>query len=255
MTVWRLLEIEVPYRPAMNLAIEEAVFIEKAKRKAMPTVRFWRNKRAIVVGYSQSVAAEVNLKVCAERGIEVVRRFSGGGAVYQDLGNLNYSITIDADHPHIKSLDIAQSYQSFCSGVLDALTTFGVEPVFVPPSDILVRQRKISGNAQSRKKGVVLHHGTLLVNSDLALLAEALDAPGQVTNGKGIASNKRIVTNLADELGKRVAMKEVKEALRQGFENCFHVNLERGALSKEEKRTAKKLCVEKYSNKEWTFWR
>jgi lipoate-protein ligase A len=255
MTVWRLLDYEVPNRPAMNLAIEEAVFIEKARRKTMSTVRFWRNKNTVVVGYSQNVAAEVNLKVCREKGIEVIRRFSGGGAVYQDLGNLNYSITIDADHPLIKNCDIAQSYRIFCSSVLAAFRTLGVEPVFVPPSNILVGQKKISGNAQSRKKGVILHHGTLLVNSDLALLAETLDIPPQATNRKGVASNKGTVTNLADELGRQITMNEVKEALRLGFENFFIVNLEKGTLSNEEKKTAEKLCVEKYSSREWNFWR
>lgn len=253
MTVWRLLDYEVPNRPAMNLAIEEAVFIEKAIRKTMPTVRFWRNKNAVVVGYSQNVAAEVNLKVCREKGIEVIRRFSGGGTVYQDLGNLNYSITIDADHPLIKNRDIAQSYRIFCSGVLAALKTFGVEPVFAPPSDILVGQKKISGNAQSRKRGVILHHGTLLVNSDLALLVETLGVPPQATGRKGVASNRRTVTNLADELSRQITMNEVKEALRLGFGKFFNVTLEKGALSNEETKTAEKLYVEKYLSREWNF--
>jgi lipoate-protein ligase A len=255
MTVWRLLEYEVPNRPAMNLAVEEAVFIGKARKEAVPTVRFWRNEKAVVVGYSQSVAAEVNLKACREKGIEVIRRLSGGGAVYQDLGNLNYSITIDANHPLIKSRDITQSYCVLCSGVLTALKAFGVEPFFVPPSDILVGQRKISGNAQLRRKAVILHHGTLLVNCDLALLAEALDTSGQKLAGKIVASNKRTVTNLADELGRQVRMKEVKAALRLGIENSFQVSLEKGTLSQEEERTAEKLCAEKYLSREWNLWR
>jgi lipoate-protein ligase A len=255
MNIWRLLDYEVPNRPAMNLAIEEAMFVEKARSKTMSTVRFWRNRSAVVVGYSQSMTSEVNLKVCNEKGIEVIRRFSGGGAVYQDLGNLNYSITIDADHPLIKNCDIAQSYRIFCSGVLSAVKTFGVEPVFAPPSDILVRQKKISGNAQSRKKGVILYHGTLLVNSDLALLAETLDIPPQATEGKGVASNKGTVTNLTDELGRQITINEVKEALRLGFENSYNITLEKGTLGNEEKNTAEKLYVEKYITREWNFWR
>ena len=255
METWRLLDIETPDRAAMNLAIEEAIFLAKICREVPPTVRFWRNGRAAVIGYSQKVEAEVNLELCRDEGIEIVRRFSGGGAVYQDLGNLNYTLVLDADHPIVEGLDIGESYRVFTAGVVEGLKEFGIDLVFDPPSDLLAGKGKVSGNAQSRKKRTILHHGTLLVNADLHLLAEVLDATGDRPKNIKITSKKRPVTNLADEIGRHVNMQEVKQALLRGFERTFLVKLVRRQLSSEEEESAQTLYAEKYSRREWNFWR
>jgi len=255
MESWRLLDVETPERAAMNLAIEEAIFFEKIDGKVPPTVRFWRNRSAVVIGYSQSAKAEVNLRLCADKGVQIVRRFTGGGAVYHDLGNLNYSIAVEADHPLLKGLDIAESYRVFCSAIAEGLGGFEAILTFSPPSDLLVGGRKISGNAQSRRKGAIFHHGTVLVNANLDLLAEVLNP---LENGpciSSVMSRRGPVTNLADEIGHRVNIERVKEALRGGFERAFSVGLEKGALSLEERRIAHRLYAEKYSRKEWNFWR
>jgi lipoate-protein ligase A len=252
---WRLLDDTVPKGAAMNLAIEEAIFTEKIANKNRPTVRFWINHPAVIVGYSQSVEAEVNLDVCGREGIEVVRRFSGGGTVYQDPGILNYSITIDVDHPLVKGQDIVQSQETLCSGVIAALKALGTYPVFESPSNILINDKKVSGNAQARRKNVILHHGTLLVNADLDLLVKALDVPSPVGTVKGVSSKKSPVTNLSDELGWLVLMEKVVDSLKQGFEQAFSVHLLKDSLSKTEERLAEKLYIEKYSRKEWNFWR
>jgi len=254
MEKWRLLTVEVPNRAAMNLAIEEAIFLEKTKKKIPPTVRFWRNRRAVVVGYSQNVQAEVDLNTCRKEGVEIIRRFSGGGTVYHDMGNLNYTIVLDADHPLLRGLDIVESYKLFSSGVIEGLKKFGIESIFEPPSNLLIRNKKVSGNAQSRKKGVILHHGTLLVDTDLDLLTRVLNASDE-QNNKKTTSQKKPVTNLAEEIGRHVNIKRVKEALKQGFEKAFSVELIEGILVPEEEKAAYKLCFEKYSKKEWNFWR
>ena len=239
----------------MNLAIEEAIFLAKIRRKVPPTVRFWRNRRAAVIGYSQKVEAEVNLELCRDEGIEIVRRFSGGGAVYQDLGNLNYTLVLDADHPIVEGLDIGESYRVLTTGVVEGLKEFGIDLVFDPPSDLLAGKRKVSGNAQSRKKRTIFHHGTLLVNADLHLLAKVLDAAGDGPKNKKITSKKRQVTNLADEIICYVDMQEVKQALRRGFERAFPVQLVRRQLSPEEEESAQTFYAEKFSRREWNFWR
>jgi lipoate-protein ligase A len=254
MEKWRLLDDVVPKRAAMNLAIEEAIFLEKIMDKIPPVIRFWRNNRAVVVGYSQSVEAEVNLDVCRKEAIEVVRRFSGGGAVYQDPGNLNYSIAIESDHSLVKGLDIKQSLKSLSLGVITALKTFGAKPVF-ESTDILINNRKVSGNAQARRKNAILHHGTLLVNADLDLLVDVLNAPSREGTTKGVASRKSPVTNLSDELGWQVQIEKAKEALQRGFERAFSIRLLDRGLSQAEKELAEKLYTEKYSKKEWNFWR
>ncbi len=255
MEKWRLLDIETPNDAAMNLAIDEAVFIEKMKKDFPPALRFWRNRRAVVIGYSQNVEAEVNLAICREKSIQIVRRFSGGGAVYQDLGNLNYSITLEADHSLLKGLDIAESYRVFSSGVIEGLKQFGIDSVFDSPSDLLVRNKKVSGNAQSRKKGVILHHGTLLVNVEFDSLTRVLNAPKEQLKNRKVTSRRRPVVNLEDEIGYHVDIEKVKEVLQRGFEKAFSVKLVPSALTLEEKETAQILYVSKYSQRKWNFWR
>jgi lipoate-protein ligase A len=254
MEEWRILDDTVPQGAATNLAIEEAIFQEKIANKNRPTVRFWRNDPAVIVGYSQSVEVEVNLDVCRREGIEVVRRFSGGGTVYQDLGNLNYSITIDMNHPLVKGQDIIQSQKKLCLGVIAALRTFGIHPVFESPSNILINNKKISGNAQARRKTVIMHHGTILVNANLDLLVKALDVPNLMRTAKGVSSKKSPVTNLSDELGWLVSIEKVKDALKKGFEQAFSVHLLKNSLSKTEERLSEKLYMEKYSRNKWNFW-
>ena len=255
MEKWRLLDLETPNQAAMNLAIEEAFFITRIEAKVPPTVRFWRNRSAVVVGYSQSVEAEVNLEVCRDRGIQVLRRFSGGGAVYHDLGNLNCSIAVEADHPLLKGLDIIDSYSVLCSGIIEGLKSLGIALAFDPPSDLLVGTKKVSGNAQSRKKGVVFHHGTLLVSTDLNLLTKVLNVPDESQRARKVDVKKKSVTNLADEIGCQLQIQRVKEALQQGFEKSFSVILEKSGLTPEERRIAQDLFSQKYSRNEWNFWR
>ncbi len=255
MEEWRLLEDTTPKRASVNLAIEEAIFTEKVTSKGCPTVRFWRSRPAVVIGYSQTVKAEVNLDVCRKKGVDVVRRFSGGGAVFQDLGTLNYSVTIDADHPLVNGQNIVQSQETLCSGVIASLRTFNIHPVLEPPSDILIDGKKVSGNAQARRKNVVLHHGTLLVNANLDLLVKSLDAPNPLRTVKGVSSKKSPVTNLSAELGWLVPMEKVVEALKLGFGKTFSARFFMDSLSEKEENLADKFLREKYSRDEWNFWR
>jgi len=252
---WRLLDFEVPEDPAMNLAIDEAILLAMSREAAPPTVRFWRNANAVVVGYSQSVEAEVNLELCERENIQVVRRLSGGGAVYHDLGNINYTIVIDANHRLLRGLDIGKSYQVLCSGIVESLRDLDIEAVFRPLSDVFVADKKISGSAQSRKKGLVLHHGTLLVESNLDMLMRALDAPRAKTQGKSSTSLKKPVTRLRDELRLEVNTATLKSILAEGFAKAFSVTLSYGGLSSLEEETAQNLYRDKYSREEWNFWR
>ena len=249
------MDVETLDQAAMNMAIDEAILVEKAKGEIPPTVRFWKNRRAVVIGYAQKIEDEVNLNVCRDRGIQVVRRFSGGGAVYHDLGNLNYTVALEADHKLIKGLDIRESYRVLSSGVVEGLKELEMEAVFDPPSDLLVGDRKISGNAQSRRRGTVLHHGTLLVSADLDLLNEALNVPGKRAEARKVTSRKRPVANIADMVNCCVDVDRVKAVLRRGFERAFGVRLVPQGLIPDEERMAEELCAIKYSMRGWNFWR
>jgi len=255
MEMWRLLDVEYPSNAGLNLAIEEALLRQTAKGGGSPIVRLWRNKSAVVIGYSQCVEAEVNVELCRTRGVEIVRRITGGGAVYHDLGNLNYSIVIRSNHPLMRGLDIQESYSVFLSCVIECLKKFGVNPSIDPPSSLLVHNRKISGNAQVRKRGTILHHGTILINSDLNLLSEVLKPSSRSGPKRGVPSKRGPVTNLSDEVSQRVSAQAVKELLRRSFEEIFSVKLVCSILTSEEKKAARILYDEKYSRREWNFWR
>jgi lipoate-protein ligase A len=242
---WRLLDLEITYDAAKNLAIDEAIFQARIKGSVPPTLRFWRNKGAVIVGRSQKVRAEVNLEECIKERIQIVRRFSGGGTVYHDLGNLNYTIVLDTDDPIIRDLNIEESYKVLCSGIILGLKYIGLNSFisFVPPGNIFVRGKKISGSAQLRRKNVVLHHGTLLVNSNIEILRRVLTVYYDENVSTSVHSP---VTTINDELNREISITKVKNALIRGFKKTFKINLERGDLTQLENENASKIYYTKY---------
>ena len=154
--------------PTYNLALEQYVF------DSLPRDRqyflFWQNHNAVIIGKHQNTLAEINEEFVRSRGIRVVRRLSGGGAVYHDDGNLNFTWITDADKGG--GIDL----KKFCQPVADTLCALGADAVVDGRNDILVGGAKISGNAQYVREGRVMHHGTLLFDSDLSVLGNALRA-------------------------------------------------------------------------------
>jgi lipoate-protein ligase A len=252
--MWRLLDSATTLDAVMNLAMDEAILEARVKRTIPPTFRFWRNKRAVVIGYSQKADAEVDLRLCEKERIQVARRITGGGTVYHDLGNLNYTVVLDADHYLLRGSDIAESYRILCSGLIKGLGTLGLYADFMPLSDVFIGGRKISGSAQSRRRGVVLHHGTLLVDADLTMLTRVLAAHQEGIRVKS-TSKWKPVTNLREELGREIDLTELKNALIRGFEGSFGIRLTADKFTSAEKETARDLYRTKYSRKEWNFWK
>jgi len=188
-------------------------------------------------------------------GIGVVRRVSGGGAVYQDLGNLNYAIALTDDHRLIKGLTVAESYKVLCSWLQRALKLIGLNPEFKPPGNILINGRKVSGSAQFRRRRGVLHHGTLLVNADLNLMRKALKTWRDDYRGGEIASIRMPVTNLVDELQIKIDFGKLRGILKSVFEETFSVKLVDGRLTDHERFIVEKLYRERYSRDSWNFCR
>lgn len=246
MTLWRLLDLEITYDAARNLAIDEAILQARIKRIAPPTLRFWRNKESVIIGRSQKVCAEINLEEVFKKKIQVIKRFSGGGAVYHDLGNLNYTIVLDEHDPLVKGLDITESYNVLCSGVIRGLEILGLSSInFVPPGNIFISQKKVSGSAQLRRKNVILHHGTLLINSDLDALRKVLTVYNEEMK-KESTSKWSPVTNISDELKREISISEIKDVLIQGFKETLHINLNPGNLTREEEEMASEIYHAKY---------
>lgn len=189
--------------PAFNLAAEEYVF-EKLPRDSM-YVMLWQNDNAIIVGKHQNTLAQINEAFVREKGIKVVRRLSGGGAVYHDMGNLNYTIIADGDG----DLDFGR----FCRIVLDALERVGVKGELNGRNDMTIDGKKFSGNAQYAKQGRVMHHGTILFDSDSSVLAGALQVDEEKIKAKGVKSVRSRVTNVRPHLPKDMPLKQFKKVL------------------------------------------
>jgi lipoate-protein ligase A len=195
-----LMEEETTFEPALNLARDAAYLKETDCNRA----RVWRNDRCVVLGRFLTPEDEVHLHAAAEMGIPVLKRISGGGAVYQDLGNINYSLYLDAEG--LPERSIGESLRALSYPVTALLETLGISWDWVPPNNVYVAGRKISGSAQAHRRGRILHHGTLLVACDLKTM-DALLKPG----GR---SRMAPVINL-DEVADGIEMERVEEMLAQ----------------------------------------
>ena len=181
--------IESPsHDAALNLALEQYVFdrLDPEEDYCM----LWRNRGAVIVGKHQNTFAEVDGAYAAEHGVQVVRRLSGGGAVYHDLGNVNF--TFVARDGGDGSFDFA----TFCRPVVRLLTELGARPELSGRNDMTVDGRKFSGNAQYMRRGRVMHHGTLMYDSDLEEVTRLLRVPQDKLTSKAITSVRSRVTNL-----------------------------------------------------------
>jgi lipoate-protein ligase A len=248
---WRLLDVEYP-NPYMNLALEEAIPLKVGMGESPNTVRFWRNPNAVVIGNFQSAKKEVNLDLCNKHQTPVVRRFTGGGAVYHDLGNLNCSISVRRDHPLIET-DFGETFAKLSQGVIEGLKSLGAPVRLEPPNSIQVNGRKISGGAGAMKSGFVFHHCSVLVSSDLERLLEVLSSTENSVGESCVRSVRKEVSTLSIELGRELTIVEVKDSLRRGFEKYFMIMLEDGETTEKERALAEKLHDEKYSTETWNF--
>lgn len=193
--------------PRWNLALEEYVFDCMDPRQNY--FLLWQNRNTIVVGRNQNTVGEINNEFVRQHGITVVRRLSGGGAVYHDLGNLNFTFISNASN--VQQLN----FQVFCTPILETLRSFGVHAELSGRNDITIDGKKISGNSQYLKNGRVLHHGTLLFDSDLSVISKALQVDQEKIKSKGINSVQSRITNLKDYLPVGITMNIFKDQLLQ----------------------------------------
>lgn len=238
-----------------NMAIDEAVLDHIADKKSPPTLRLYGwMPPAVSIGYFQSLQEEVDLDACKKFGVDIVRRVTGGGAVFHEH-EITYSIHIPEDSGAAPA-GILESYEKICGGIVKGLETFGLQPKFVPINDIIIIKdgapKKISGNAQTRKRGIILQHGTILLKVDVDKMFSLLKVPDEKLKGKLITEVKQRVTGLADALGHEISFEEAGQALLNGFSAIFsNHSFKIGELSESEKSLAQKLKKEKYSMAEW----
>ncbi len=251
MNEWRLLKLRED-SGAMQMAIDEAILIARSKNSVPNTLRFFTwNPPCLTIGYFQSLQKEVDVKNAERQGVDIVRRYTGGGAVFHDK-ELTYSLAISEDNV---PQDIVASYQKICSAIINGLKNLNINSKFKQINDIVVNGKKISGSAQTRKEGVVLQHGTILIDLDIKKMFSLLKVPDEKIKDKMIKSVEERVTSLKKELGRNVTLEELKKSLRSGFEQIFDIEFVGGELTSKEIKTAERLYEEKYSTKGWNHWR
>lgn len=239
---------------ATNMAIDESVMHHVASGKSPPTFRLYGWKPpAVSIGYFQSLAEEVDLEVCKQLGVDIVRRITGGGAVYHD-DEVTYSAVIPQKWESIPQ-SIPESYEFICGGILEGLKELGMDASFQGLNDIAVGGKKISGNAQTRRHGVVLQHGTILIDVNPEKMFTLLRVPSEKTRKKLIKSARERVTCINEVLPGSAAFEDVVSALANGFEKSLDVGFERSQLDKGELSQAKELAEKKYGTEDWNHMR
>lgn len=228
--------------PAFNLALEEYVF-EKMPRDREYFLT-WRNDNAIIVGRHQNTAAEIDEKFVKKKNIKVVRRLSGGGAVYHDLGNLNFTFIVDAQPG--QKMDL----RKFCQPIADTLCALGAKAEVDGRNDILIDGMKVSGNAQYVRQGRVMHHGTILFDSDMSVLGQALIPDPAKAQAKGVKSVRSRVTNVRPCLSKDMTIDQFRAALAgslmsDGFEKYELTDADLAAIEE--------IRKQRYASREWNY--
>jgi lipoate-protein ligase A len=241
---------------SLNMGIDEALLGSVSRGESPPTLRLYRwTPPCVTIGYFQSLEAEVDIEACRERGVDAVRRLTGGGAVFHD-DEITYSLVIPLGHELAlrDSGDVLASYRSICAGLVRGLAELGAEASFEPINDIAVGGRKVSGNAQTRRRGCLLQHGTVLLGLDSELMFTLLRIPAEKLKGRAAEARSR-VASLSDILGREIPYGEAAEALARGFELAWGAELVRSGFSASELAEARRLAEERFSTREWNFRR
>jgi len=228
--------------PRFNLALEE--YVVKYLDSEHTFVLLWQNEPSVIIGRFQNTVEEINTEYIEKKGINVVRRITGGGAVYHDLGNLNFSFIEKTDADSI-------DFRKYNERIVLALEKLGIKAEHNSRNDIAIEGKKFSGNAQFIYKGKVLHHGTILFNSNLEDVQAALRVNADKFTSKGVKSVRSRVTNVSDYLKEKITIEEFKEILLQSlFAPDFPVEYK---LREEDLKAIYKLKEEKYDTWEWNY--
>jgi lipoate-protein ligase A len=256
---WRILP-QVDSDIFRQLAIEEALAQVAGKLKDTNTIRFWRNHKSVVIGRLQCVHKEVHIDFCNEKGIDIARRITGGGAVFHDKGNLNFTLCMIQ-----KDVNVPRTLPDIYSKYLQAIAS-GLHKIQIPISYddngycLRIGKKKVTGTAGWLKRGVAFIHGTLLISSDLDELNNALDPPKNqqiyVRDNSRVrckASRRDIVTNIADEVKDCPSIISIIEAITQSIEDFINEPIVEEEFTEEEVNTTQSLYEMRYTKPEWNM--
>jgi lipoate---protein ligase len=243
---WQLIP-QTALEPLMNMALDEVLTLRVGRGERPATLRIWGwTGRCVVLGRFQSVMNEVNEEAAREHGVEIVRRISGGGAMFiEPEGAITYSIY--APEEMVSGMTFADSYAFFDAWVIEALRSLGVEAEYVPLNDISSTGGKIGGAAQARRGGAVLHHTTMAYQMNIPLMLEVLRIGQEKLSDKGISSAAKRVGPLRQQTD--LPRDTIIQHLVDTFDERH--GLIPGAVTQEELAEAKELVQRRFGTKQW----
>lgn len=239
---WSFIDVKTT-NPAFNLALEQYAFDNLPRDRSW--FLLWQNHNTVVIGRHQNTLAEINEEAVRERGVTVVRRLSGGGAVYHDLGNLNFTFIQDAARGG--QLDMSL----FCRPVAQALRAMGVEAQVNGRNDITIDGQKFSGNSQYVREGRVMHHGTIMYSSDLDAVGRVLRVDPEKIRAKGVRSVRSRVTTVQSHMPRPLPLEQFKARLLE--EISRERPMEPYTLTRSDIAAVEAIKQSRYDRWEWNY--
>ncbi|MFX0074863.1 MAG: biotin/lipoate A/B protein ligase family protein [Candidatus Hermodarchaeota archaeon] len=251
---WRFLPLETR-NGYWNMALDEAILEAVIEHEVPSTLRLFKwNPSTVSIGRNQSLSDEVNIEFAKENGFNIVRRITGGGAVFHDnLREITYSIVCPTKFlEELNAKNVLEQFEKIEAGIILALQQYGLktEQGVIHCPAIFLDGKKFSGNAQVRKKGYLLQHGTILLELDPELMYSVLKAPYNVSKSKMVKSVYTKCIGIKDKL-KYYNENEFVNSLISGFESSLGIKLKDGAFTENEIKLAENLILSKYSSDEW----
>lgn len=263
--------------PSYNMALDEALLEWNSQGMIPPVIRFYGwNPATLSVGYFQKAEKEINLDAVKEYGLGFVRRPTGGRGVLHDK-ELTYSVIVSEEHPEMPKT-VTEAYRVISEGILQGFRELGLDAYFAVPRteeekqglknprsavcfdapswyELVVEGRKVAGSAQTRQKGVILQHGSILLDIDEGMLFNLFKYPSERVKERMQKNfkNKAVAVNALRETP--VTLEEAKHAFKKGFEMGLNISLEPYTLTDEEHAYVEKIAMEKYDTDEWNYKR
>jgi lipoate-protein ligase A len=229
--------------------VDEAL-LDGAFEGGTPTLHFYRRKPpGVTLGYFLKASESADQAFCKEKGIKIIRRLSGGGAIYTDEGQLVYGLAVQNQLPAAPT----KCFEIVCGALVRALGSLGCTAVFSPVNDVLVEGKKLSGSALVNRGRAKLAHGTVIVQLDRDTMFKALRTDWAKLKSKGLADPGDRVTSLEEVLGNSPSMAEVKAAVAKAMGETFDLTVKKGTLTAKERTRIDELVKTKYGTDAWNL--